>query len=846
MTQQHPAATTTPFVLIRSAVSGREWRVEAGVEARMSRDAAADVPLVHPRVSRTAHALLTWVHDQAFLVEDGPGRAVFADGVRTSRLPVTDQVSVRLGSAADGEDLDLSLVRPARESVPTGGHAVRGRHRAPTGGLPSRDGTPATPARDADPGVTRVAGVLPALPGQPDRTPGPPLVVSCGSSTTTLRGVPHRVHTVGRAMDSDVAVEDPRVSRRHLEAVWDGTRWLVTDRSASGTFGADLRPLPPGRPVPVPGSLVVRLGHPVDGEPATLTVAGHKAAEPTLRRGLLAGVVALVLALLAGVVAVTLVGRRTEAVAADAPGDPTRLSESRLATAEKSTVRLTMMTGSHASAGWGSGTIVSPDGLILTNAHVADPTAHGLAAQYGFANRRSAADHVKYLLVGVDAGRGAPVHDRYRARVQVVDGYVDLAVVKVYANADGSPLTGTLHLPAATVGDSDAMQPGDQLTVLGFPGVADSDTVTVNTGEVAGLSRDPHMHSRRAFFDSSATVRAGNSGGSAVNAAGELVGVPTQHRSTAEGDSSYRVRPVRFAAPLLARARVGADPEYVSPYLAEPTGHESVRFLGVTDDATKVCTGTGTSALPTGTSHFWSSFAVTHAARHLDLYPAVGQDDDGKLDVKYVGNPTTPAEGTCAFVEVDADQPLTDGTYEAAVLTGPDADALLGDATAFTVGDDATGSQGGGTEGDTSAAQTLHAAFPGTSDPAWGCVAVTKAPEGAAYGEQCSLPADTSVSTRFLQWTSVDAEGTFLKSLRGYVAEHGTSLTDSTWKIGDTPCGSLVVARWNDGTVTLFGFYDRSPFSFVVEAPTEKAAMAAFASQAFPLLTPDRLPAPTS
>jgi hypothetical protein len=510
-------------------------------------------------------------------------------------------------------------------------------------------------------------------------------------------------------------------------------------------------------------------------------------------------------------------------------------------------VRLTMMSGPGSSQGWGSGTIVSSDGLILTNAHVADPRAHGLAAQYGFDSRRAAAEPVKYLLVGVDSGQGRPVRDRYRAHVVVVDGYVDLAVVKIYANADGSPLTGRLDLPALPIGDSDTTQAGDQLTVLGFPGAADSSSVTVNGGEVAGLSRNPHMDSNRAFFDSSATVRHGNSGGTAVDAAGELIGVPTRLASS-EGDMSYRVRPVNFALPLLAKARAGGDLHYLSPYLVTPSGHEHAKFLGVTDQASKVCTDKAGTTLPSGTTHFWAAFVVTGAARHLDLFSLVGQDRSGTFHPLYAADPSTgTGKAVCIYTEVDPGAALPDGTYQAEMLAGPDADTPLVEPATFTIGTSSTGgTTGSTTDGSASGADALHQAFPGTLTPGWACVTSSGNPTGATYAEKCRFPADGTVTTDFYAWSSVEAENMFLESVRRYVPGHGAVLSDGTWSIDNTKCGVLLTVRWNDnGSVTMFGFYSGAPYSFVVNAPTEKQALAVFQSEAFPLSAPDKLPTPS-
>jgi S1-C subfamily serine protease len=104
---------------------------------------------------------------------------------------------------------------------------------------------------------------------------------------------------------------------------------------------------------------------------------------------------------------------------------------------------------------------------------------------------------------------------------------MDIAIGRIAADLDGNPVDpDSLDLPTVQLGDSDELQLGDTLIILGYPGIG-GDTITLTRGEVAGFSSDSE-HGNRAFIKTSATMTGGNSGGLAANANGELIGVPTQ------------------------------------------------------------------------------------------------------------------------------------------------------------------------------------------------------------------------------------------------------------------------------------------------------------------------------
>lgn len=163
--------------------------------------------------------------------------------------------------------------------------------------------------------------------------------------------------------------------------------------------------------------------------------------------------------------------------------------------------------------GWsGSGSIISPEGLILTNAHVVLPDKYY---------------EVTELQVGLTLSDNHPPEMHYLAEVLQADPLLDIAVIRLTGDLEGRALDAAgLDLPVVPIGDSESLRLGDPLTILGYPGIG-GDTITLTRGEVSGFTADGGRGDR-AYIKTSATIAGGNSGGLVANAAGELIGVPTQ------------------------------------------------------------------------------------------------------------------------------------------------------------------------------------------------------------------------------------------------------------------------------------------------------------------------------
>ncbi len=163
--------------------------------------------------------------------------------------------------------------------------------------------------------------------------------------------------------------------------------------------------------------------------------------------------------------------------------------------------------------GWsGSGTIISKDGLILTNAHVV------LSDRFY---------RVVDLIVSLTVADDAPPVQSYYASIVQADNSLDIAIIKPYADMNNNPINyDLLNLPFAPLGDSNDLELGESINILGYPGIGGR-TITLTSGEVSGFTaEDPYGN--RAFIKTSGTIAGGNSGGLAVNSRGELIGVPTE------------------------------------------------------------------------------------------------------------------------------------------------------------------------------------------------------------------------------------------------------------------------------------------------------------------------------
>ncbi|HWE17510.1 MAG TPA: Do family serine endopeptidase [Hyphomicrobiaceae bacterium] len=145
----------------------------------------------------------------------------------------------------------------------------------------------------------------------------------------------------------------------------------------------------------------------------------------------------------------------------------------------------------------GSGVIVSPDGVVVTNAHVLK-VAGAAEIRLVLADRRE-----------------------FNAKVLLQDEKADVAVLRI----EGGPGGNQGRFPHLEFADSDAAEVGDMVLAIGNPfGVGQ----TVTSGIISALGRTQVTRSdAQAFIQTDAAINPGNSGGALVDMAGRVVGINT-------------------------------------------------------------------------------------------------------------------------------------------------------------------------------------------------------------------------------------------------------------------------------------------------------------------------------
>lgn len=191
----------------------------------------------------------------------------------------------------------------------------------------------------------------------------------------------------------------------------------------------------------------------------------------------------------------------------------------------------------------GSGFIVSPDGVILTNAHVVDGARE---VTVKLTDRRE-----------------------FKAKVLGIDKLTDVAVLRVEARG----------LPVARLGASTPVQVGEWVLAIGSPfGFDNSATAGIVSAKARALPDEAYVP----FIQTDVAVNPGNSGGPLFNLRGEVVGINAQIYSQTGGyqglsfaipiDVALKVKDQMLHEGKVTRGRLGVAIQDVNQALAQSFG----------------------------------------------------------------------------------------------------------------------------------------------------------------------------------------------------------------------------------------------------------------------------------
>ena len=163
----------------------------------------------------------------------------------------------------------------------------------------------------------------------------------------------------------------------------------------------------------------------------------------------------------------------------------------------------------------GSGIIISSDGYIITNNHVVENSSD----------------------ISVTLNNG----EKHEAKLIGTDPDTDLAVIKVDA----------VDLPAATLGDSDALMVGERAIAIGNP-ISTDLAGTVTQGIISALDRSITVEGvTYHLIQIDAAINAGNSGGALVNQYGQVIGINSVKIATEGVEGLGFAIPINDAKPVI-------------------------------------------------------------------------------------------------------------------------------------------------------------------------------------------------------------------------------------------------------------------------------------------------------
>ena len=325
----------------------------------------------------------------------------------------------------------------------------------------------------------------------------------------------------------------------------------------------------------------------------------------------------------------------------------------------------------------GTGTLVRPEGIILTNAHHTVP------------NESCDGDTI---IVSLSTDPTSPPLPRFRAEVIQSNIGLDLALLKITRELDGRLIDPDNFppFPFVDLADSADIALDDTITVVGYPTLG-NDAIQAVRGTITGFIAEP-SGGDKSWMKTSAVIPSVMSGGGVYDRDGRLVAIPTAAPSDFDSsnvtcqliDDTNRdgiinaadtcvpigapitaLRPAEFARPLIRAAAIGLDVEIISrPSIEEELGGEpEFNRLFFTSAINNDLPTSVVGRLPAGTSSLFLVFDYENLTPETvyELRVTI----DGVPDQTFGLSPVRWSGGRSGLWYIgSANQPFPNGIYE--------------------------------------------------------------------------------------------------------------------------------------------------------------------------------------
>ncbi len=328
-----------------------------------------------------------------------------------------------------------------------------------------------------------------------------------------------------------------------------------------------------------------------------------------------------------------------------------------------------------------TGTIISADGLIITNAHSVV--------------RNSVCDGDS-LIVSLNVNLNEPPIPKFRAEIATADAGLDIALLKITRELDGRLIAaGSLPLlPFVEIGNANTVSIDDNIVVAGYRDVGNR-AVAVTRGTVTAFIAEPRGGGRT-WFKTRAEIPGTMSGGGAYNSSGQLIGIATSAQfgrrggaascqfiddtnqdgiinnndhCVPTGDFISTIRPISLAQSLIRGAvldlsvEVHSVPQQLSPPAGPPAFSRLLFAPSVVDGFPSTVVG----SMPANSQSLYLFFDYRNMTS--DTVYELRVTRDGIPDPTFSLPPVHWSGGQAGLWHIGSgDQPWANGTYQFTLL----------------------------------------------------------------------------------------------------------------------------------------------------------------------------------